>query len=553
MSPDPFVAPNDWNRLRRLGLSHMLKPRVMGEFAQVCSVDRKQGRVYFGLPWWQGVILLALIGYLYAPILGRLVVQWQHDPNFQHGFLVPAFSIFVIWQNRRKLKDYGSSPSWAGLFIIVGALIILALGDLGADLFLSRVSLIFLLAGLIILFRGWDFFRAVLFPWAVLFLMIPIPNLVLQNVTIPLQFLASRLATGLLREIGVPVLREGNVITIASMKLEVVVACSGIRSLLSLVTLAVIYGYLLERRNWVRVALAFSALPIAVVANGFRIFGTGVMGQHWGPERAEGFFHSFSGLLVFAASLFLLFAVHAVINWLTKGRGTNFLPEDHATPRRNGLGSSLPERPSAGFAVAVLLIVAATAALHLRSQTEVFPARVPLSSFPQDLDRWTGKDLAIDDQSLEVLGPGEFLHRDYSSSDAHPPADLFVAYYPSQRAAEGPHSPEHCLLGAGYIPISRSVVPLPGMSSPVNRFVTSKNGTRQVVLFWFQAHGRVMANGYVAKYYLVHDALLMNRSDGSLIRLMIDMAPNESAEAAQERLWSFGQHVVPLLDQYIPR
>jgi exosortase len=251
--------------------------------------------VFAGLPWWQAAILIAVLLWLYVPILTGLAQQWQHDPNFQHGPFVPAFAIFVLWQNRREISVVRSQPSWAGVPIIVLALLILSLGVLGAELFLSRVSFLLLLAGLTLLFRGRQFFRAILFPWAVLFLMIPIPSIILQNVTFPLQIVASKLATGLLREIGVPVLREGNVITIASMKLEVVAACSGIRSLLSLVTLAIIYGYLMENRNWVRVVLACSALPIAVAANGCRIFGTGLMGQYLGPEKAEGFFHSFSG------------------------------------------------------------------------------------------------------------------------------------------------------------------------------------------------------------------------------------------------------------------
>jgi len=203
------------------------------------SVVKKEAWVSERHPWWQGAIFLTLIVLLYGSILVGLAGQWHRDRNFQHGPFVPAFSLFVLWQNRRELREVESAPSWTGLLMIALALGILVLGVLGAELFLSRASLLLLIAGLIILFRGWPFFRAVLFPWAVLFLMIPIPQIILQNVTFPLQILASKLATGLLREIGVPVLREGNVISIAAMKLEVVAACSGIRSLLSMVTLAV--------------------------------------------------------------------------------------------------------------------------------------------------------------------------------------------------------------------------------------------------------------------------------------------------------------------------
>jgi exosortase len=275
----------------------------------------------FGLPRWQMVALLALIAWLYASILSRLVLQWvgpARDPNFEHGIFVPIFALFVVWQDRKRLRAIPSSPSWAGLPLVILGLCMLVLGVLGAELFFSRVSLLILLAGLIILFQGWTFFRAVLFPWAFLILMIPIPALLLQQVTFPLQLLAAKVATALLELVGVPVLREGNVIGLAAMLLEVAEACSGIRSLLTLVTLSVIYGYLLETRIWVRVALVVSAVPIAVAANSFRIFGTGLLVQYWDPEMAEGFYHALGGWVIFVVALTMLFAVHRIISLIWK-------------------------------------------------------------------------------------------------------------------------------------------------------------------------------------------------------------------------------------------
>jgi exosortase len=269
------------------------------------------------LPRWQATVLLLLIAWLYVSILARLVLQWvgpSHDPTFEHGIFVPLFAFFILWQDRRKLNAIAPTPSWTGLPLVVLGLIMLGLGVLGAELFFSRVSLLILLAGLIILFQGWTFFRAVLFPWAFLILMIPIPSLILQQVTFPLQLLASKLATVLLQLVGVPVLRQGNVIVLASMPLEVAEACSGIRSLLTLITLAIIYGYLMETRVWVRVVLALSAVPIAVAANSFRIFGTGLLVQYWDPDKAEGFYHALGGWLIFVVALIMLFALHRVIS-----------------------------------------------------------------------------------------------------------------------------------------------------------------------------------------------------------------------------------------------
>jgi len=199
------------------------------------------------------------------------------------------------------------------------ALSVLVVGVLGAELFLSRISLLLLIAGLVIFFHGWHLFRAVLFPWAFLVLMIPIPTIVLSQITFPLQMLTSKVAALLLPIAGVPVLREGNVIHLPAMSLEVAEACSGLRSLLSLATLAIIYGYLAETRIWVRVVLALASIPIAVAANSLRIVGTGLLVQYWDPDKAEGFFHTFSGWLVFVVSLAMLFLLHWLLR-ISRGR-----------------------------------------------------------------------------------------------------------------------------------------------------------------------------------------------------------------------------------------
>ena len=200
----------------------------------------------------------------------------------------------------------------------MGGVGLLVLGVLGAENFLSRTSLLFVAAGMAIQFRGWRFFRAILFPWAVLFLAIPIPVLIFNKIAFPLQFFASKLASGLLALFGVPVLREGNVIYLPSLTLDVVEACSGLRSLVSLITLAVFYAYLFEKRNLLRVLVILSAIPIAVIANGFRIMGSGMLGEYWNPDKAEGFFHLFSGWLIFVVSLCLLFLFHSLLQWISR-------------------------------------------------------------------------------------------------------------------------------------------------------------------------------------------------------------------------------------------
>jgi EpsI family protein len=214
-------------------------------------------------------------------------------------------------------------------------------------------------------------------------------------------------------------------------------------------------------------------------------------------------------------------------------------------------------RNSFRFGIVTVLMLATGVVLQAHSRSEYFPPRTSLASLPSQIDGWTGTDEALDQQTLDILGPGEFLVRDYeNSSDPQPWINLYIAYFPSQRAGDTIHSPNHCLPGAGWVPTSRERIQLTrpdGASFPVNRYVVSKGGERQLVLYWFQAHGREVASEYWAKFYLISDSVRMNRSDGGLVRLMTPMMNGESPDAAEARLMKLGSQFLPLLDQYIPR
>lgn len=263
------------------------------------------------LPRWQVVVLSLLIAALYFDVVVHLVRDWWDDPNFSHGFLVPLFCAFVIWSQRKRLETVPTRSSWSGLVVLFASLLLLVLGVFGAELFLSRVSLVFFLAGVIIYFCGWRYFRALLFPWACLFLMIPIPAIIFNQITLPLQLFASHLASSMVSLLGVPVLREGNVLHLPTATLEVAEACSGIRSLVSLITLAIMYGYFSEPTLSGRTIIALAAVPVAVVTNGVRVMGTAILGYYWDPQKADGFFHTFSGWVIFVLAMGLLFALHA--------------------------------------------------------------------------------------------------------------------------------------------------------------------------------------------------------------------------------------------------
>jgi EpsI family protein len=180
-----------------------------------------------------------------------------------------------------------------------------------------------------------------------------------------------------------------------------------------------------------------------------------------------------------------------------------------------------------------------------------------VDSLPLQIGDWTGKDVPISQEELDILGPGEYLNRNYeNASEPQPKINLYIPFFPSQKAGDTIHSPDHCLLGAGFFPISREEIQLPrpdGSSIPVRRYVVSKSGQPWLVLYWFQAHGRVVASEWWAKYFLIFDSIWMNRSDGGMVRLMTPMLKGESPDAAQERLMKFGSQLLPLLDSYMPK
>jgi exosortase len=261
-------------------------------------------------------VVLASFGILYWNVLAKLIHDWGTDDNYSHGFLVVPLAAYFAWERRKRLLAVPDTPSWAGLFIVSGSLLVLFAGVLGAELFLTRIALVGTLTGTIVFLLGWEHLRILAFPVAFVLLMIPIPSIIFNQIAFPLQLIASRAGELALSTWGIPVLREGNVIVLANTTLEVAEACSGIRSLISLLTLGIVYGYFTDPRGGVRLAVALATIPVAIVANGVRVAGTGIAAHYYGEEAATGFFHTFSGWLVFAASFTMLFAATRLIMWL---------------------------------------------------------------------------------------------------------------------------------------------------------------------------------------------------------------------------------------------
>jgi exosortase len=254
-------------------------------------------------------VVLAGVMWLYSGVLSSLVRQWASDDNYSHGFLIVPLALYCAWERRHLLAAAERKPHTAGLLIVLLSLVVYATGVFAAELFLTRISLVGVIVGSVLFVWGSAHARQLVFPLALLPLMVPLPALVFNQIAFPLQLLASRVGETTLAAARIPVLREGNILELPNTTLAVAEACSGIRSLISLVTLAIVLAYFTERRMAARVLIVLSAVPIAILANAARVAGTGFASHWFGPKAAEGFFHGFSGWIMFAVAFAGLIAV----------------------------------------------------------------------------------------------------------------------------------------------------------------------------------------------------------------------------------------------------
>ena len=258
-------------------------------------------------------LILAGLAFLYRDVIPELVRAWETDDNYSHGYLIPPIAAYLAWERRHRFAAIPASQSLFGLIVILGSMVVLALGVLGIELFLTRVSLVGVLAGIVLFMFGWARTRVMIFPLAFLVLMIPLPAIIFNQIAFPLQLIASQFGEDVIRAFSIPVLREGNVLILPNISLEVAEACSGIRSLISLLTLGIVFGYFGDSRTWVRVAIALSTIPVAILTNGARVAGTGIAARYYGAAAAEGFLHEFSGWLVFIAAFILMMLLHRLL------------------------------------------------------------------------------------------------------------------------------------------------------------------------------------------------------------------------------------------------
>ena len=461
---------------------------------------------------------------------------------------------YLIWQKRDGLAEAGFAPDWRALFLLAFASMTYVLGELGAELFTTRLSMLIFTVGFVWLLFGLKVVNLLRFPLGFMFLMLPLPGFIYRNITFPLQLISSHWSVVLLQNLGIAAYREGNVIDLDFMMLQVVEACNGLRYVLPLFSLGVLFSYFLQKAFWKRVVLVLATIPISVAANVFRIAGTGITAMYLGEETARGFFHDFSGWLVFVFCLGLF----AFLSWLL-----NFLPDGPIKARKPIGRENLPVfstgRTSWPLVIVAAAIVIATPALvNSLGAVPPVPIEKALAEFPLTFEGYFGTRDTMDPKMWERVGAQEYIIINYKKTAAAP-VNFYVAYYEYQRkGGDFVHSPRLCLPGAGWLIEKNRVreLRLPqnadGDSLKLNELLISKGGARQLVYFWYQGRGRNFTNEFAAKFYMVWDGLFRRRTDGALVRVVMPLADGQTVEEARRTTDPFALAASEELKHYLP-
>lgn len=513
-------------------------------------------------------LTLTLTFFVFWGGIENLLHRWLNEENYSHGILIPLISIYFIWQQRFKLTIQAFNPSWFSLIIVLIAFVFLLIGEITALYLVIHYALLAVLFSIIIATTGWNPLKYFLGPLFLLALSIPLPYFLEAGLSSNLQLISSQLGVQVIQMLNIPVFLEGNIIDLGSYKLQVVEACSGLRYLFPLMSFGFIAAYLYHVELWKRLLIFLSTIPITILMNSFRIAVVGILVNSWGIEMAEGFIHDFEGwiLFVICAAILLL-----EMKLLTKvGQKSNSLFDVFMTEpniesiTKNAADKAVIKRTISkpliviSFMLAVMFII-----INLVDERdEQIPERKELILFPLTIGTWNGEHGRLTSETIKSLKLSDYLTAnfqvtvDYQGQKKQDSVNLYVAYYESQRKGASPHSPKVCVPGGGWeiTQISRKIITdyLEAGILHYNRVVIQKGEERQLIYYWFQQRGRLIANEYLMKWYLFLDAIQKNRTDGALVRLATPIKPTEKMSDADQRLKIFINDVGNLLPEYIP-
>ena len=500
---------------------------------------------------WYFIGLLLLLIALYARIVPGMVIQWSQDENYSHGFLVPLIAGYFVYIRWAELKDSPATPWKAGLLLVFFALFQLLVGWLGTEYFTMRSSLIVLLAGLSLSLFGVTIFRILTLPLAYLFFMVPIPYIIYDSMAFPLKLFVTKVSVQTLKAVGIVVMREGNIIMFPAITLEVADACSGIRSLVSLLALAVAYAFFIRIATWKRWLLICSAVPIAVFTNATRVIVTGFLAQYWGEKAAQGFFHEFAGMAVFALAMVMLVSLGTLLSRgersvgsgeaLEAGkRGSVESGEEEkresdviASPHPRILASPDSRIPAYFFITILIMFTAVGLYVNLHQDLQV-PVRKSFDQFPTTVSGWRMvAEYSMSDSIQKVLKATDTISRQYVDTDGKS-VSLYIGYHGGGKGSGAIHSPKNCLPGSGWFEIStkKSELVLSGETIHLVHSAYQKGSSKEMFVYWFQARNKTLNDEYSLKLAEITNSVLYRRRDTAFIRISVPFETDQQAAIA---------------------
>ena len=511
-------------------------------------------------PLMAGLLLLSslILAFAFWEGINHMVGIWSRSEEYGYGFFIPPISAYLIWQRRNLLARQDFSPSWLGVAAILLGGALFFLGQIATTFTLVQYALVFCLLATAFALMGWQAFKWVAGPLLLLFFVVPLPPFIYNNLSGKLQLISSEIGVAVIRLFGISVFLEGNVIDLGHYKLQVVEACSGLRYLFPLVSIAFLAAYLYKVEMWKRVLVFLSSIPITVLMNSFRIGVIGYLVENYGAAQAEGFLHDFEGWVIFMACFFILVLEMTLLAKV--GQGSYSLRQvfglDSQEPLPQGLEFKSRPVTAVHYGILTSVVLIALSSTYIQAKGEVRPQRAEFSGYPRELGEWRGRDELLAQIYLDSLKLDDYLLADYRN-DRGEEVNLYVAYYASQQAGSAAHSPRACIPGGGWQigdVTTRRVegVSVGGEPLLVNRIEIRRGALKQLVYYWFQQRGRIITNEYLTKWYLFQDGLIRQRTDGALIRLTSAVGPTEEWSDVDRRLHEFALLAVPALASFIP-
>jgi exosortase D (VPLPA-CTERM-specific) len=503
------------------------------------------------------IFAVALAGalLLFGSAIGELYSIWNTQPEYSYGILIPALSAFLIWRERAQLRGLPFTGSWSGLLLIVLGLVLRVIGQLSTMPALVHYALLLVLYGLVLALTGPVVFRRLLMPLFILVFMVPLPPLLSGQLSLELQLLSSQLGVWVIRAAGISVFLEGNVIDLGTYQLEVAEACSGLRYLFPLMTLAFMMGYAFRGPIWKRAIVFLSSIPITVLMNSLRIGLIGITVDRWGTQMAEGVLHEFEGWVIFIVSTFLVLVVAVTLSRIGRRAKQPAAPLQKSSTPAPVAVAAFQSLPRPFIAAAVLVAAGVAAEFTIPDRPEIPPPRAQFIDFPTRLGDWVGSRESMEQVYLDALRLDDYVLMNYHDGGGVP-INFYVAYYQSQRNGLSVHSPRLCLPGGGWkiSKFERYSIPAAdgGPSWPVNRVLIEQAGQKELVYYWFRERGRRLTNEYVVRWYLFWDALKLNRTDGALVRLVVPFTKGASEAELDAKLTRFAQQTQGPLARFVP-